>query len=456
MRVRPLLIPCIFAAVLTAAGGFAQTDAIPASTPPELEQARSRIAELEKEVARLQSALNDRPAPPADPAPVATEQPQAEISGPSMRFLDLGVRRDYIAAERNRLIDQLHTMIPPIYEPAFSPFHGYTLPQHAFRVGITSDRFTNDHDFGRDEQYALFFDNVKVENQHVDVDVAFGVTANDTARLIVPLHSTIISGTGHPFRIQPMTMTMNGTAFGLGDVQLMSKHKWLDQSYGPLDFATVAGIQFPTGKNDARFEDAQTLVMGGMSMPVSSTSGGPRIDLFSDDLRVPNSAQPGTGAWGGMAGLMATRQLTWTGLRGAIHGGVMYKAMAHTREGVRPGNELVVATSFVRPPIDSEHVTFDVTILARHKESERFPGTIMHPEAGANGMPLMNPDGSLKMFVTRRPPFEHGTVVFAAPSLVFIPKPSIRLSVSPLFRIHEPNEGPSPRFRLIFGATTTF
>ena len=71
-------------------------------------------------------------------------------------------------------------------------------------------------------------------------------------------------------------------------------------------------------------------------------------------------------------------------------------------------------------------------------------------------MPIMNPDGSLKMFTTPRPPFEHGTVMFLSPSIVILPKPSLRLTISPLVRVYQPNQGPSPAFRLVFGATTTF
>ncbi len=426
----------------------------------KLEEARTRIAELEARIAELEAALGrkENPSPAASPAVPAPANPNYEIDAQSaeLRFLNLGVRRDYMKVERNRLIEQLHTMIPPLYEPAFSPFHGYTLPPRAFRVAVDADRFINNHDFGRDKFYALFFDNVKVENQHVNADFFYGLTENSTLRLTVPFRSTTISGTGKAFRIQPMVMTMNGHGFGIGDVQLVLKHKWFDQAYKPFNFATVVGVLFPTGKHDSRFDDAQTIFMNGMAMPVSAAAGGPKVDLFSDDLRIPNSAQPGTGSWGAVFGVMGTRQLTWNRFRGALHGGVLYKAMKNNAEGVRPGNELIFGVSYVRPPTHNEHFTFDLTLLGRNKQSERFPGLITHPEADANGMPIMNPDGSLKMFMTPRPPFEHGTVVFLSPSIVIIPKSALRLTVSPMVRLYEPNRGPSPAFRLVFGTTTTF
>ncbi len=432
----------------------------------KLEAARARITELEARIAQLEAALavKEKPDPADTSASPATARPEPsyaiDAQAAENRFLKLGVSKNYIGAERSRLIDQLHTMIPPLYEPAFSPFHGYTLPPRAFRVAVDADRFVNNRDFGRDKFYALFFDNVKVENQHVNFDLFYGLTENDTLRVNVPFRSTTITGSGKAFRITPMVMTMNGHGFGIGDVQLVLKHKWFDQANKPFNFATIAGVQLPTGKNDNRFNDAQTIFMNGMAMPVSAAAGGPAVNLFSDDLRIPNSAQPGTGSWGAIFGVMATRQLTWNRFRGALHGGAMYKAMKDISQGVRPGNELVFAVSFVRPPIRSErfgeHITFDLTFMGRHKQSERFPGLVTHPEADANGMPIMNPDGSLKMFTTPRPPFEHGTVMFLSPSIVIIPKSSLRLTISPMIRVHEPNQGPSPRFRLVFGTTTTF
>lgn len=468
LRTNQYCFALLLAASLLSVPVLAQEATIASATPPaasptpapiNLDQARTRIAELEAQVAELKVALAKTDAAlsaTASAAPITAEDKyQIDPNIEEMRFLNLGVRKNYIGAERRRLVDQLHTMIPPLYEPAFSPFHGYTLPPGAFRVGVNSDRFVNNHDFGRDRFYSLFFDNVKVQNQGVDVDFSYGLRADDTLRVVVPLRSTIISGTGHAFRIQPMVMSMNGTGFGLGDVQVMMKHKWFDQASKPFNFASVFGIQLPTGKNDAKFNDAQTLVMNGTPMPVSSSSGGPKVDLFSDDLRINNGAQPGTGAWGVIAGVMGTRQLTWNRFRGALHGGALYKAMKEV-DGIRPGNELIFGASYVRPPGPSEHFTFDLTFFGRNKQSELYPGLFMHPEADANGMPIMNPDGSLKMFVTPRPPFEHGTVMFLSPSLVVIPKSALRLTVSPLFRVYEPNQGPTPFFRLVFGATTTF
>ena len=423
-------------------------DALEAKTA-ELEATKNELEEVRVEVVggEVDSAMA------STPTTSYAFDPQDE----EFLFLDLGVEKDYIAFESDRLLDQLRTTIPPLYEPAFSPFHGYTLPAGAFRVTLTNDRFINHSDFGRDEFYAAFFNNLKVENQHVNVDAFYGITADHTLRVIIPFKSTSISGTGEAFRIRPMVMTMEGHAFGLGDIQVMLKQKWFDQGNSRFTLATAVGVQLPTGENDNTFNDSQTMFIGDQVMPISAAAGGPKVDLFSDDLRVPNSAQPGTGSWGINLALMATRQLTWAGTRGALHGGVMYRAMKDNSEGVRPGNEFIFGVSYVRPPLKTDHLSFDITFFGKNKQSERYPGLITHPEADpVTRMPIMNPDGTLTMFTTPRPPFEHGTVLFVSPSIIIIPKSSLRQTISPMFRVYEPERGPSPAFRLVFGIQTIF
>lgn len=449
-----LLAALLFAGPVWAAQDGAET---PTRAAAHITQLEAKIAELERALKQKEEEIAAlKKASPAE-APPPTENNYAfEPQDEKFLFLNLGVKRSYLRQERSRLLDNLRTQIPPLYEPAFSPFHGYTLPQRAVRLEFRNDRFVNNGDFGRDKFYALFFDNVKVENQHVDFDLLYGLTDDTTLRINVPFRHTNISGDGAAFRIKPMRMTMHGHAFGIGDVTLFAKHKWWDQGQHFLNLATVVGLQLPTGKNDARFDDAQTIFMQGTPMPVSAAAGGPKVDLFSDDLRVPNGSQPGTGAWGLNFGLMGTRQLTWNRFRGALHAGALYKWFKNTSEGVRPGNEAIFGVSFVRPPTESEKITFDLTFFGRNKQSERFPGLVTHPEADSNGMPIMNPDGSLKMFTTPRPPFMHGTVLFLSPSIVIIPKAPIRITFSPLIRVYEPLQGPSPRFRLMFGISNTF
>lgn len=462
MRTAIALLALLFSFMLPHPVRAADTNGATANASAE------RILELESKVASLEEALKQKdeeisalknPSPAAAPA-TAAAPPAApyefEPRDSKYLFMNMGVQRSILAIERSRLLDNLRTQIPPLYEPAFSPMHGYTLPQRATRVEVREETFVNNHDFGRDKFYSLFFDNVKVQNQNVNMGLMYGLTDDTTLRVDVPVSHWNISGDGAAFRIKPMRMSMNGHSFGLGDVTFTAKHKFWDQGQHFMNLAGIFAVQLPTGTNDGRFNDTQLMTMAGMPMAVSSASGGPKVNLFSDDLRVPNSAQPGTGAWGLNIGVMGTRQLTWNHFRGALHGGAVYKWFANTSEGVRPGNEINFAVSYVQPPAHSEKFTFDLTFLGRNKQSERYPGFIMHPEADANGMPIMDASGNLQMFLTARPPFEHGTVMFLAPSIVFLPKSPIRLAVSPLVRVYEPLAGPSPRFRLMVSLSNTF
>lgn len=466
---------CLFLVSVLAGGREAERSVKKNPSPTTLAEARTRIAELERSVAELRQELKKKTealettqqrlaevnpsglGDGSEDSSAATPADSFDSQSEAYEFLNLGVKKDYIQFESHRLIDQLRSAIPPLYEPAFSPFHGYTLPAGAFRATLDNNRFINDSDFGRDEFYALAFKNVKVESEQINLNAFYGITENNTLRIIVPLKTTDVSGGVKPFRIKPMDMTVSGHSFGLGDLQIMLKHKWFDQAYRHFNLATVTGVQLPTGKHDGTFSGAQTLFLKGVPTAVSAATGGPALNLFSDDLRIPNSLQPGTGSWGLNVGVMVTRQLTWNGSRGAIHGGVLYRAMKDNGEGVTPGNELIFAASYVRPPFKTEHVSFDLTFFGRKKESERFPGLITHPGADpATGLPIMNPNGTLKMFTTPRPPFEHGTVMFISPSFILIPKSVLRLTVSPMFRIYEPLRGPSPAFRLAFGIQSIF
>lgn len=447
----------LLGSLLTSAPGFAQSIAAvqPNSDPVAILEAR--IQALEAENAQLReelAAASNGKSTQAEPEPIEPiDIRQASPRDPAYQFLELGVARNFLKAERKRIGEQLHGFIPPLYEPAFTLLHGYVLPPGVFRTKIGTDTFINNNDFGRDNFYSLFFNKVKVENQIVNFDYFYGFDKDWTLRVNVPYKVTNISGTGHAFRIDPMVMTMNGRSVGLGDVTVNIKKKWLDQGNWPVNLATIAGFVAPTGRSNQKFSDSQTLFVGGNPMPVSASTGGPKVDLFSGDLRVPNSAQPGTGSWGFTAGAAITRQFE----RGALHAGFLGAIFKKTGKGVEPGNELLFTTSYVIPPLKSDYVSLDLTLVGRYKGPERYPGLFMHPERDpATGGPLMNPDGTMALFVTDRPPFEHGFVSFLSPSLILIPKSTFRITLSPMFRVIQPLRGPSPAFRFQVGITSTF
>jgi len=391
------------------------------------------------------------PAPPFDVREVDRTQDR-------FKFMQLGVKTDFLRVERHRIADQIQQFIPPLYEPAL-PFHAYTLPPGAFRAMIETSVFNNDRDFGRDPFYSLFFSDVKVRNTVITYKLLYGfelpmlgAAGRDLVLNVeVPYRRTNIRGTGHPFRIDPFVMSMTGDAEGFGDIVVAFKKKWADQGNSRINVASVMGVIAPTGRHRESFNDAQSLVVNGMPMPP------PPINVFSSKSTenfLPNDAQPGTGSWGGRAGLMLTRQFEHS----AAHVGAVANLFARNQDGILPGNELRFGAAYVFPVFPHRDIlSLDVSFFGRSKRAERFPGTIMHPERDpATGGPIMDSSGNVVMFATSRPAFEHGTVAFVQPSLIFSPTPQTRLVASPSLRVIEPDRGPSPRLRYSASLEVTY
>ena len=384
---------------------------------------------------------------------------QIRPDDPDFQFMKLGTDRDYLKEERWRIVDQIEQVIPPLYEPHL-PLHGYTLPPGAMRFGFSATFGHNPSDFGRDDFYSLFFNEVSVDFVKVNVDFFYGFELagiNDLVlRINIPYKSQRTTGTGHPFRIDPMIMTMEGTAEGLGDISATIKKKWFDQGNAPVTFSTMLGVIAPTGNDEEEFNASQTVMMGGMLMPVTADRpGDPIINVFGRtpmDRQHPRIAQPGNGSWGARFGFGVTKQFD----RSALHAGMVFDLLAKN-DGITPGNELRYGTSLVFPPLSSDYVTFDLSVFGMWKGNEYFPGQIMHPERDpATGGPVMDASGNMVMFMTDRPSFDHGNVTFISPTIVLLPSPNLRLFLSPAVRVHEPLRGPSPRWTFTAGQTFTF
>lgn len=433
-----------------------------------VEALKQRIRELEQEDRALEEengAMKQKP----ERSAASQAQSREEPSAPSLQaiaqddreyqFLKLGQDKDYLRAERWRIINQIEQAIPPLYEPV-RPFHGYTLPPGTFRVGLSTTIGRNPGDFGTDKFYSLFFNKVKVDFLTVDLDLFYGFEIGPihdmTLRLNVPYKFLRHSGTGHPFRIDPMVMTMEGAGNGVGDISLTLKKKWLDQGNYLVTFSTFLGVIFPTAQDDQEFNASQTVFVNGVPMAVSANiPGNPAIDIFGrkpGDRLFPRIAQPGNGSWGARVGFGVTRQFE----RSALHAGAIFDILADN-DGITPGNELKYGLSYVFPPLASDYLTIDLSLFGRWRGDEEFPGTIVHPERDpATGGPIMDANGNVVLFTTKRPDFKHGNVTFVSPSLIFIPVPNARIFISPAFRIVEPDTGPSPQWTVTGGITYTF
>lgn len=469
----------LIAATMVVVGGLgssaARAGAKPASRGRALEKEnatlRQRLQALEEENRALRAKASAAPvaAPatqPLEPQAAPLDVTRVDPKRADLEFFNLGVKRDYLKAERWRIVEQIQQFIPPLYEPVL-PFHGYTLPPGAMRFKVSTSLFNNTHDFGSDDSYSLFFDKLSVRNLVVNYDLFYGfelpteLGKDLVINLNVPYKRTNIRGTGHPFNIEPFVMSMNGDSEGIGDISFTIKKKWLDQGSWPrwlshyegsmpFNLATFTGLITPTGKHNETFNAAQSLTVDGRPMPALP------IDVFSakpGQTLLPIGVQPGTGAWGFRIGAAVTRQFE----RSALHAGLISNLYTKNSEGITPGNEINFGLSYVFPPLKADWLSVDLSIFGRHQSDEEYPGLITHPERNpATGGPFMNSDGSLEMFITGRPNFKHGTVMFASPSLIIVPIPQARILISPAFRILEPTQGPSPAFMLTAGAEFTF
>lgn len=406
---------------------------------------------LEKRIREVEAALTSVGSREQRPVPKLSN---AALDDRDYQFMKLGQDTDYLEAERYRIVDQIEQAIPPLYEPA-RPLHGYVLPPGASRIKLDIGIAHNRGDFGRDDFYSKFFDEVTIDTLQSSLQYQYGFEAlgikDMMVSLDIPFKMTRLEGTGHPFRIDAMTMSMDGTGAGLGDISTTLKKKWFDQGNGPVTLSTMLGIIFPTGKDDEEFNAAQTLQVQGMPAMLSPLP----LNVFGrnpNDRLLPRSAQPGQGAWGGRIGLAATRQFE----RSAIHGGLIYDFFAKN-DGITVGNELRYGVSYAFPPLASDRLSLDLAIAGMSKGDEKYPGQIMHPERDpATGGPIMDASGNIVMFTTARPDFKHGNITFFSPSLSYIPAPNSRITATPAFRISQPDEGPSPRWTFNLSVQQTF
>lgn len=431
--------------------------------PPEVDALRRENADLVRKNKDLESRVRaleaTREGAPEEAPRQAPTLRGASAGDAQFNFLGLGQGSDHMRAERYRIVDQIRQAIPPLYEPA-RPLHGYVLPPGATRLEFNLGAAHNPGNFGRDKRYAEFFDNVSVDTVTAGLQIMHGFEAFGVKDLMVnlniPFKFVRNSGTGHPWRIDSMQMTMEGAGGGLGDIDLTVKKKWLDQGNGPLSLSTMLGVILPTGRDEAMFNASQTVTTMGMPMAVTALDPmAPSINVFGrtpTDRFFPRSAQPGQGSRGGRIGVGATHQFE----RGALHAGLIYDFFAKNR-GITPGNELRYGLSYVTPVLESDTLSLDLALAGKYKRDEKFPGMIMHPERDpATGGPLMDGAGNMLMFMTPPPDFRHGNIVFFSPSLSYIPTPGFRFTASPAVRVFEPKQGPSPAWTVDLTVQHTF
>jgi hypothetical protein len=186
---------------------------------------------------------------------------------------------------------------------------------------------------------------------------------------------------------------------------------------------------------------------------------------FAADGRLPSTLQPGTGTTSFLLGAFLTRQFepgSFLG-RGAAHFGITHRFVSKY-DGVDAGDTTTYFASFVKP-LYGDTLALDLTFVGFDHEDDHYDGKI--PEPGihtCDGADVANSvggcanvgDEAFVFDVVDRPSFSGGFTGMLAPSLIFSPDPQLRMTLSGLFRVIDPDLGPAPPWVLRLGLEYTF
>lgn len=185
---------------------------------------------------------------------------------------------------------------------------------------------------------------------------------------------------------------------------------------------------------------------------------------FSGDGRLPSTLQPGTGSMGYFLGAFLTRQFNpgdWPG-RSALHLGVTHNFVS-SNDGIDFGDTTTYFASFVKPLL-KDYLALDLAFVGFDHANDSYVGKIPVPEihaceaidVGVVGGCGMTGDQAFVFELGDRPSFSGGFTGMVAPSLIFSPDPQIRLTLSALVRVIEPDLGPAPPWVIRVGIDVTF
>lgn len=367
-----------------------------------------------------------------------TEQKKPDFQNENDKFLNLGVEENYSRYERLRLKDQILTFIPPIYQPAFLG-HAYVLPPRVWRVATSVSFLEIDgDDFFKKGKRDFVHESHRVRNRTVNLDIFYGLDHNMTLRLNIPWVFTKSEGSVHPNGVKFLNAFVEGDNDGLGDISLFLKKKWLDQGNYPVNFATVVGVQFPTGSSDKKFDFPVAVQNRLLGAGLGFVGGGSGIFArFSDSGRMPASLQPGTGGFGFHVGAFVTRQ--FSRFPSAFHAGAL-ATFLENGDGVNPGHRVKFFATYVKP-VYKDYLSLELGVNGMWKEDDEYSGRFLPPRSA---------------FPVKRAPFQGGTVVFVSPSIIFNPTPQIRFHFSASIRANKPHLGPWPGVVYQLGTTVTF
>lgn len=386
---------------------------------------------------------------------VVTNPPDLNPKSPDNSYLALGTKDSYVKEQRYTLQDQIQSFIPPIFEPAFTE-SAFVLPPGTLRVGVAARDVATIKagDVAGQARIGARFAELDLKRRFYDFDMFLGLDNNFTLRANLPLVDSSLRSALNPNFLDAVTAFPNGSSIEAGDLSLFVKKKFVDQGNFPIGIAAVGGLRLPTASNHEKHDPRTTARIMGMDqlLPLPAVDNAGNIipgsadgtfRRFANDGRLPAPLQPGLGTVGGSFGLFLTRQFDQGFLfgRSALHTGALYEIRPEA-DGVDPGNLLTYFATYVKP-VYRDQVSLDLTYLLQHQGDDHYAGKILVPTAG--GAAIVN-----------RPSFSGGTTQFLAGSMILIPNPLFRITLSGIARVSAPELGPSPSFILRAGLTYSF
>lgn len=222
----------------------------------------------------------------------------------------------------------------------------------------------------------------------------------------------------------------------------------------------------PAGAVDGSAPGVQTFSPGGPNFDNRFVGDFPFnngvFGRFSADGRLPAILQSGTGSTSFLLGAFLTRQFDANSVlgRSAFHTGFSHKFVSED-DGIDPGDLTTYFASFVKP-VYKDYLSVDLSLIAFDREEDSYAGFIPEPEihtcTAADLSVVRNcsavGDEAFIFELHERPPFSGGLTGFIAPSIIFSPNPQLRMTLSALFRVVEPDLGPAPEAVLRFSIST--
>ena len=173
---------------------------------------------------------------------------------------------------------------------------------------------------------------------------------------------------------------------------------------------------------------------------------------FSSDGRLPTTLQPGTGDYSYLLGIFLTRQFDFSSPvgRSALHLGLTHRFVSE-EDGINFGDTSTIFATYVKP-IYKDYIALDLTFVGFDHEDDSYSGKIPEPEIhtcessdmGVIANCTVVGDEAFIFELHDRPSFSGGFTGLLAPSIIFSPDPQLRITLSSLFRVIDPDLGPAP------------